>query len=180
MQIVTLMTLKLTFLFFYRRIFRGRVFNVASWFLIGVVVAWAIAFFIAILAACGTSIRANFQTLGLLKDECVDTFVILICLAVFDVVVDLAIMVLPIPSVLGISEILHRSQLIAMFSDLGVTDAGEAKVGCDWYLFGWRAVSNLHSSISSKLTPCRAIACGVTRMAIFAQILGPSCKLWLS
>lgn len=99
MQILTLATIKLSILFFYRRIFRGRAFDIASWFLVGVVGAWAITFFVAILAACGTSIIANFQTLGALKGECVDTFDILIALAVSDVAVDLAILIMPIPLV---------------------------------------------------------------------------------
>lgn len=99
MQILALATIKLSILFFYRRIFRGRAFDIASWILIGVVGAWAVTFFIAILAACGTSVAANFQTLGALKRECVDTFDILIALAVSDVVVDLAILIMPIPLV---------------------------------------------------------------------------------
>lgn len=99
MQILTLATIKLSILFFYRRIFRGRAFDITSWILIGVVTAWAVTFFIAILAACGTSIQANFQTLGALKGECVNTFDILIALAVSDVAVDLAILVMPIPLV---------------------------------------------------------------------------------
>lgn len=99
MQILALATIKLSILFFYRRIFRGRAFDIASWFLIGVVGVWVVTFFIAILAACGTSIAANFQTLGDLKTECVDTFEILIALAVSDVAVDLAILIMPIPLV---------------------------------------------------------------------------------
>ena len=99
MQILALATIKLSILFFYRRIFRGRTFEIASRVLIGVVAAWAITFFIAILAACGTSITANFQTLGALKGECVNTFDILIALAVSDVAVDLAILIVPIPLV---------------------------------------------------------------------------------
>lgn len=99
MQILTLATIKLSILFFYRRIFRGRAFDIISWVLIGVVAAWAVTFFIAILAACGTLVQANFQTLGALKEECVNTFDILIALAVSDVAVDLAILVMPIPLV---------------------------------------------------------------------------------
>ena len=99
MQILALATIKLSILFFYRRIFRGQAFDIASWVLIGVVGAWAITFFVAILAACGTSIAANFQTLSALKGECVDTFDILIALAVSDVAVDLAILIMPIPLV---------------------------------------------------------------------------------
>lgn len=140
MQVVTLMTLKLAFLFFYRRIFRGRTFNIASWTLIGIVVAWAISFFIAILAACGASVRANFETLGALKAKCVDTFVVLVCLAVFDVVVDLAIMILPIPLVWALQMPIKRK--------IAVT--------------------------SMFLVGALAIACGATRLAIFAEILGPA------
>lgn len=99
MAVVALALLKLVILFFYRRIFRGRGFNIASWILTGIVVAWAVAFFIAKLAACGNSIRTNFDTLGKLKEKCVNTFTLLVCLTVFDVVVDLAIMILPIPLV---------------------------------------------------------------------------------
>lgn len=104
MQILALATIKLSILFFYRRIFRGRAFDIASWVLIGVVGAWAVTFVIAILAACGTSIAANFQTLGALKEECVDTFDILIALAVSDVVVDLAVLFMPIPLVSSLNS----------------------------------------------------------------------------
>ena len=109
MQILALATIKFSILFFYRRIFRGRAFDIANWVLIGVVGAWAVTFVIAILAACGTSIAANFQTLGALKEECVDTFDILIALAVSDVVVDLAILFMPIPLVSSLSASVKRT-----------------------------------------------------------------------
>lgn len=134
MQVVTLMTLKLAFLFFYRRIFRGRTFNIASWTLIGIVVAWAISFFVAILAACGTSVRANFETLGTLKAKCVDTFIILVCLAVFDVVVDLAIMILPIPLVMWTQWNCNLKQLTTKHPGLGFANADKAKDSSDEYV----------------------------------------------
>ena len=98
-QIFALAAIKLSILFFYRRLLRGRVFNIMSWLLIGLVIAWAVAFFIALLAACGTSIRANFQSLAALKEECVNTFEIYLTLAVSDVAVDLAILIIPVPLV---------------------------------------------------------------------------------
>lgn len=96
---MALASLKLSVLFFYRRIFVGRVFNIASWTLIGVVIVWAMTFVIAILSACGTRLMANFGTLGDLKTECVDTFSILIALAASDVTVDLIILAIPLPLV---------------------------------------------------------------------------------
>ena len=99
MQIPALMIIKLSFLALYRRVLRGKAFNIVSWILIGLVWAWAVAFFIAELAACGKSIRANFSSLATIEKECVNTFAILLCLSVFDVLVDLGIMILPMPVV---------------------------------------------------------------------------------
>ena len=141
MQVATLMTLKLAFLFFYRRIFRGRAFNIASWTLIGIVVAWAVSFFIAILAACGTSIRANFQTLGVLKAKCVDTFDVLVCLAVFDVAVDLAIMILPIPLVMSTQQNSDLKLLTSKPPGLGIANADKAEDSSHKYVPGRCIVS---------------------------------------
>ncbi|OOF98335.1 hypothetical protein ASPCADRAFT_205578 [Aspergillus carbonarius ITEM 5010] len=124
-QIVALASLKLSVLFFYRRIFVGRVFNIASWTLIGVVIVWAMTFVIAILSACGTRLMANFGTLGDLKTECVDTFSILIALAASDVTVDLIILAIPLPLVLSLHLPLKKRIGI-----LGVFIVGSAATAC--------------------------------------------------
>lgn len=100
-QIFALAALKLSILFLYRRLFVGRAFNIASWALIGLVVTWAVAFCVCLLAQCGSNIVANFQTLGDLKEKCIDTFAILIALAASDVAVDLVILAIPVPLVSG-------------------------------------------------------------------------------
>ena len=140
MQIVTLATIKMSILFFYRRIFRGRAFDIASWVLIGVVAAWAITFFIAILAACGTSIAANFQTLNALKGECVNTFDILIALAVSDVAVDLAILIMPIPLVSSLT-ISIRDILVLTWTGLSASDADAAEDSGPGHFAGGHNVS---------------------------------------
>ena len=99
MVILSIGIIKLSILFFYRRIFRERTFDIVSWVVIGLVVAWTTTFFVAYIAACGTSIAARFQTLGALKHECVNVFELNVSLSVTDVAVDLAILVMPIPLV---------------------------------------------------------------------------------
>ena len=44
--------MKLSVLFFYRRVFRGTTFNATSWFLIAVTIAWMITFFFTNLLKC--------------------------------------------------------------------------------------------------------------------------------
>lgn len=99
MQVLALTLIKISILSFYRRIFRGRAFNITSWILIGVAVAWGLTFFIVQFAACGTSLAAQWSSLASLKGKCVNTFDVLIALSVFDVAVDLAILIMPIPLV---------------------------------------------------------------------------------
>ena len=178
MQILALATIKLSILFFYRRIFRGRSFDIASWFLIGVVVAWAVTFLIAILAACGTAIAVNFQTLGALKQECVNTFDILIALAVSDVAVDLAILVMPIPLVSPRDTSLSGIYWILMKSGPCAPDATAAEDRYLRYFASGHTVSVYCLKTWRKnINAFRAIACGITRMALFGVILGPACKL---
>lgn len=99
MVILSIGIIKLSILFFYRRVFRGRTFDIMSWVVIGLVVTWTTTFFISYTAACGTSITARFQTLGALKHKCANVFELNVSLSVTDVAVDLAILLMPIPLV---------------------------------------------------------------------------------
>lgn len=99
MQVPALALIKVSILCFYRRIFLGRAFNIASWALIGVAVLWGFAFFIARFTACGTSLAAQWSSFASLKGKCVNTFDIFIFLSAFDVALDLAILIIPIPLV---------------------------------------------------------------------------------
>lgn len=77
-------------------------FNIVSWVVIGVIILWSLAFFIAIAAACGNHFEANWASLGVLKQECVDTFRMLLTYTITDVAVDLVIIAIPIPLVCGV------------------------------------------------------------------------------
>lgn len=105
-QILAVGTIKLSILFLYRRIFRGRGFGIFNWVLIGVVTAWTITFFIAYFAACG--IAARLETIGDLKTECVNVFALVVAMTASDVAVDLVILILPVPFVRGCLRIWSR------------------------------------------------------------------------
>ena len=58
-----------------------------------------VAFTVTIAAACGTHFEANWASLLTLKEECVDTFRMLLAYSVSDVIVDLCLLIVPIPLV---------------------------------------------------------------------------------
>ena len=62
---------------------------------------WGLTFFIVQFAACGASLAAEWSSLASLKGKCVNTFDIFITLSAFDLAVDLAILIMPIPFVRG-------------------------------------------------------------------------------
>ncbi len=53
--------IKLSILFFYRRIFIGRIFNICSWTLIGLSFLWLVYAFLSWILYCGTHLQANFE-----------------------------------------------------------------------------------------------------------------------
>ena len=103
MQILGVGLTKLSFVFFYRRIFvtgkPGRnVFSIISFTVIGIVLTWMIAFFFAIMLNCGKHVSANW-TPALLRTECDDGLAGDLGLAISDFLTDLIVLVLPIPMV---------------------------------------------------------------------------------
>jgi hypothetical protein len=99
MHVLVLGTAKLSVIFFYRRIFRGKIFDVCSIGLIGIVCAWTVSFFFAILFECGTNFWALFSTLNDFLMHCSNETVFLKVLSISDVIIDGLILALPVPIV---------------------------------------------------------------------------------
>jgi hypothetical protein len=90
--------IKLSILFFYRRIFRGRTFDILSWTLITLVVLWTLGFFLVQVFDCRTHFSTNWGTLADLQ-KCLSSFKQLLACSISDFIMDLFILVLPIPLV---------------------------------------------------------------------------------
>ena len=61
--------------------------------------AWTVTFFIAYFTACGTRIAARFLAIGDLHKDCINDFALSVVMTVIDVLVDLAMLIMPIPLV---------------------------------------------------------------------------------
>lgn len=90
--------IKLSVLCFYRRIFRGRVFDVMNWILIALVVLWTLGFFLVQVFDCRTHFSTNWGTLRQLQ-KCLNTFNQLLAYTISDVIMDVFILALPVPLV---------------------------------------------------------------------------------
>lgn len=90
--------IKLSVLFFYRRIFRGRAFDILNWILITLVVLWTLGFFLVQVFDCRTHFFTNW---GPVKDleKCLNPFNQLFAYSISDVIIDVFILVLPVPLV---------------------------------------------------------------------------------
>lgn len=94
--------MKLSFVFFYRRIFPrkvAKIFNVVSLTMIGIILVWTIAFFFSILFICGTDFSAYWTSTIVEKEHCVNTNMLHNAFAISDVITDIMIITLPIPMV---------------------------------------------------------------------------------
>ncbi|KUI67900.1 hypothetical protein VM1G_03124 [Cytospora mali] len=113
---VTIGFVKLTILFLFRRIFKGRssrtAFDYANWTLIILVILWVVAFLFALAFSCGRYLSRAWASLWSLRHECVDTFALLAACAIFSWVMDLAILIEPL-LVIQTLNMNHRRKLQA-------------------------------------------------------------------
>lgn len=90
--------IKLSILFFYRRIFRGRAFELLNWILIALVVLWTLGFFLVQVFDCRTHFSTNWGTLAELQ-KCLSTFHQRLAYSISDVIIDVFIFLFPVPLV---------------------------------------------------------------------------------
>ncbi|KAI0402965.1 hypothetical protein F4802DRAFT_617088 [Xylaria palmicola] len=92
--------IKLTILFFFRILFRGRsyrtAFDYANWTLIALVSLWTTVFLFFEIFACGSNPSASWSSLASLRNVCLDTFGLQTGCAAFSWVLDLAIFIEPL------------------------------------------------------------------------------------
>ena len=89
---------KLAVLLFYRRIFPGRSLNISVWAMIGLTCIWMVGFFFSQLLQC-IPISLNWTGWGYVPNHCIDVSSMILAEAWSDVVTNVIILVLPIPSV---------------------------------------------------------------------------------
>lgn len=102
LQPIALGFIKLSALFFYRRIFIGKTFNILSWVLIGITSGWMVAFFFGLFFDCGKNISANWGSLNEISEQCSFGFLPTIIYTILDAVLDLSILFFPIPWVCSV------------------------------------------------------------------------------
>lgn len=115
-MILALSSVKLSILFFYRRIFVGRTFKILSLTLGVFVVVWGITFFFATVFQCGSNPAYWWTSQYTSKYDCSKTAWLELGFAVTDVFVDMFILAIPIPLIWNLKMSTRRKiGLIAVF-----------------------------------------------------------------
>ncbi|KAI2470512.1 hypothetical protein F4781DRAFT_175409 [Annulohypoxylon bovei var. microspora] len=109
--------IKLIMLFFYRRIFIGRAFNICNWILIALSGVWFVYAVISWLFYCGTNFEANFE--GPWLGCALWGFEIQMGVFALDSFIDFSLLVLPIPFVWNLQLDLKRKIAVTVVFILG-------------------------------------------------------------
>lgn len=102
MQVPALTLIKLSCMFFYRRVFRAggsRLFDLAMFTIVAIIVVWAISFFFAFLFMCGTHFDYLWTSLAN-ETKCAKTMTLQNGFAISDVITDLLVLLFPLPLVI--------------------------------------------------------------------------------
>lgn len=89
--------IKLSLLFFYRRLFVGKGFNILSWVLVGVVALWMAVYTFGLFFDCGSDIAANWASIEVVSEKCAFGYLPTIVYTILDAVLDLIVLVSPLP-----------------------------------------------------------------------------------
>ena len=89
---------KLSVLFFYKRVFRGKVLDGCLWTMWALIFVWVVGFFFAEMLQC-IPFSVNFRDYGNVRGQCFDVNRMMLAQAWSDVVTNITILALPIPIV---------------------------------------------------------------------------------
>ncbi|CAF9908946.1 hypothetical protein IMSHALPRED_007544 [Imshaugia aleurites] len=140
-ETLTFGAIKLSVLFFYRRLFVGRPFNFLSWGLIATVLSWSIGFFFATVFECHP-ISAAWGTREQLYTECVKTHVKLDAFVISDPALDAIILALPMPFVWQLRLPMRRKLALTGVFLLGALSIGAGVTRC---VFLFAATTKAHT-----------------------------------
>ena len=111
--------IKLSLIIWYRKIFRGRRFNIASWIAGAIVLIWAVSFFIAQVFACRPVHIIYTGTIKEFLTQCIDTVAMLEAFAITDVLTDIMVLSLPLPMVWSLQMSPQRKAIVCGIFLLG-------------------------------------------------------------
>ncbi|MCJ1289797.1 hypothetical protein MMC34_001330 [Xylographa carneopallida] len=113
---------KISILFFYRRIFCTGVrkrFSIITATFIGLTVAWALAFFFAVLFSCGTDVPAIWGSFEEFETHCDNTVLLDEIYSIVDFVLDLAVFVMPMPLIWRLQMSIQRRLAVSLVLAVG-------------------------------------------------------------
>ena len=122
MQTPSLVAVKLSFLFFYRRIFSqgtSRLFRILTVALMVVVLTWGVSFFFAFLFVCPGHPSAYWHRLLDQKMHCIDTVILNNSYGISDVIIDILIFAMPVWPVLRLQMSAQRKIAVLSIFALG-------------------------------------------------------------
>ena len=174
MQILAMGFIKLSFIFFFRRIFvtgGTNVFRTISSIMIVLVIAWMLSFFFWFCFSCGIHFSSRWTTLNSLHQDCSTDVKSDLALAISDFLTDVLVLTLPIPMVSGRSQSTTKchSRLT------GITASYDAKTEgcCDGCFRTWYSVRKITLIIILSgylLIQHRAMVASIIRLSVFVYV----------
>lgn len=129
-EIFALGTMKLSVIFFYRRVFRGQTFDFYSKSMIALVGVWITAFFLATLFECGTRFQYMWTDILDVSTQCTNSVMYHNAYAISDLITEVLILAMPIP-IVRIRQTETAVDVANGIQDLAITDVSQPKTGCE-------------------------------------------------
>lgn len=149
LQPLALGFVKLSVVFFCRRLIVGRAFDIVSWTLVVTIACWMAVFFFGLFFDCGVEFAANWGSLSHIAARCPFGFMPTIIYTILDSVLDLAVLILPLPWVSHMRDLLCLLPLLTLTCpDHQAPHSMDEKIVFVQLLHAWGLVSNQHMEMT--------------------------------
>ncbi len=153
MQVLALSFVKLSCMFFYRRVFRAggsKLFDIAMFTIVAIIIIWTISFFFAFLFMCGTNFDYLWTSLAN-EAKCAKTMMLQNGYAISDVITDFLVLLFPMPLVRKSLSSQSNVRLANDWSDMATANVCGPESGCHWDFASWSLVS-IDEAVCTKRT----------------------------
>jgi len=172
-QIPALACVKLSFIFFYRRIFCtgvGNIFRIITTIAIIFITAWAVTFEFAFLFICRGHFAAWWVSIQSLDTYCHPELDLELGFSTTDFITDAIVILLPLPLVRSRPSTSLICLLIGP-TDMQTSNARQSQTCCYRNIQSWGIVSSTDGQAGTKIDSPqrRTVATSITRMVIFIR-----------
>ncbi|KAI9652144.1 MAG: hypothetical protein M1831_007176 [Alyxoria varia] len=165
--------IKISIVIFYRSIFVGRNFAIATWCMISLLIAWLTAFFLSLAFACGTDITQSWNSPQSAAENCLNISLQQIAFTVSNLITGVMILAMPLVPLWRLQMAWRRKLAISGIFMLGIVSVGALVAELSYVYAEMEKGSSNPNGVMTMCFVLSMVSAGTAVIAACLPTLGP-------